>query len=108
VAFDQRIRALVDRKRISSDVRLGWGIGVGTFSPGSRKLRHALPSLMQFDRLFVRDAISLSNLKALGVAPHAVLGSDLVFMDSVWVPEELKKQHKTKKARARLGLILRD
>ena len=94
---------------MSAQVRLGFGLGIGTFTPGSPKLREALPVLSDFDGLWLRDAGSVDNLSALAVAPPVVLGSDLAFLWDHWCPPELALRPPPKKAkRPRVGVILRD
>lgn len=107
VKIDKIVRNLLNKQRISSDKRLGWGIGVGTYSTGSKKLRDNLSVLLDFDTLILRDVQSVQNLKKLGIISNVRLGSDLAFLDEYWVPKESCSQNKVKK-RKKLGLVLRD
>ena len=91
-AFDRSARAALGKKRLSANRRLGWGIGVGTYAPGSRKLRHNILALLDFKLLAVRDSTSLENLYSLGIVEKVVLGSDLAFLDEYWVPLGLRGQ----------------
>lgn len=109
VKAERILRCISGRPRLSAQVRLGFGLGIGTFTPGSPKLREALPVLSDFDGLWLRDAGSVDNLSALAVAPPVVLGSDLAFLWDHWCPPELALRPAPKKgARPRVGVILRD
>lgn len=109
VRVEAALRRLARRPRMSADVRLGMGIGVGTFTSGSRKLREALPLLCDFDLLWVRDPGSVSNLKDIGATSPVVLGSDLAFLWDRWCPPSLALQPVRKLgSKPRVGVILRD
>ena len=109
VRLEAALRRLAGRPRMSADVRLGMGIGVGTFAPGSRKLRESLPILCDFDALWVRDPGSVSNLKNIGATSSVVLGSDLAFLWERWCPPSLALQPVRKLgSKPRIGVILRD
>jgi len=109
VAFDRFVRTLVGRRRPSAERRIGWGIGVGTYMAGSRKLRDNLPTLLDFDSLIVRDSLSLNNLRMLGITDKVSLGSDLAFLGDYWVPAALRNKSILQRGgRPRIGLILRD
>lgn len=109
VKAEDALRRLSGRLRLSAQVRLGLGLGIGTFTPGSTRLREALPVLADFDGFWVRDAGSIENLSRLGLDPSVVLGSDLAFLWDHWCPPELVLRPAPKKAaRPRVGLILRD
>ncbi len=109
VKGEGNLRKIVGRPRLSARTRLGFGLGIGTFSSGSRKLLEALPVLADFDALWLRDADSIRNLKKTGVSPTAFLGSDLAFLWDAWCPAKLAlSRAKSKAARPRVGVILRD
>jgi polysaccharide pyruvyl transferase WcaK-like protein len=109
VQIEGAIRQIVGRQRLSARTRLGLGLGIGTFTPGSPKLRDALPVLADFDALWLRDADSVANLARLGVSPPVVRGSDLAFLWEHWCPPELAlARSRQKTARPRVGVILRD
>ena len=104
VALDKALRSLTGKKRVSGDRRVGLGIGVGTYTSDSRRLRHAIPILIDFDQLMVRDTQSLENFRRLGIDAPVALGSDLAFLEAHWAPTP----QKTKSEKARLGIVVRD
>jgi polysaccharide pyruvyl transferase WcaK-like protein len=106
VAAERTARTIAARPRLEGEVRLGLGIGVGRFSPGSPRLRDALPALLNFTYLGVRDPTSLTNLERLGLANPARLGADLAFLSDYWAPDLPKPRRSFD--RPRLGIILRD
>ena len=109
VKAEAALRRLAGRPRMSADVRLGLGIGVGTYTPGSPRLREAIPTLCDFDALWVRDPGSVLNLKIIEVTPPVVLGSDLAFLWERWCPSSLALQPISRHGRKpRIGVILRD
>lgn len=107
-AFDRYARKLFRKQRLSAEKRIGWGLGVGTYSVGSRKLRQNIPTLLDFDSLVVRDAVSIENLGIFGLGDCVTLGSDLAFLDNYWVPASAGQVKGKTEKRVRLGLILRD
>lgn len=109
VRAEGALRSLVNKPRMSARRRIGLGLGVGTFTAGSRKLLEALPLLADFDHLWVRDPVSKSNLERLCVGPPAIVGSDLAFLSNAWCPTELRlKPRRKRPTRPRIGVILRD
>lgn len=108
VRVDAAVRTIVNRRRMSADVRIGLGMGIGTYSRGSPALLDALPILADFDALWVRDGGSIANLSALGAAPFVVRGSDLAFLWDAWCPSELEMSKPPRGKRQKLGVILRD
>ncbi|OOY27828.1 hypothetical protein BMI90_11535 [Thioclava sp. L04-15] len=109
VGAEAALRRLIGKPRISAERRIGLGIGVGTFSSGSRKLLEALPVLSSFDRLWVRDHKSCDNLRSLSVSPPTVVGSDLAFISDAWCPSNLAmRSRRPEHRRPKLGVILRD
>ncbi len=109
VRAEAALRRLTGRPRMSARTRFGLGIGIGTFAPGSPKLRDALPVLADFDALWLRDPESVTNLDRLGVAPPVVSGSDLAFLWEHWCPPELALAPRSiGPGRPAVGVILRD
>jgi polysaccharide pyruvyl transferase WcaK-like protein len=100
-------RALLGRPRDTARVRIGWGIGVGTFTRSSRALRHKVQPLLDFDGLMVRDEESLRNLKALGLSVSAERGSDVAFLHELWSARRPRRAP-SPGGRRRLGIVLRD
>ena len=107
-AFDRFVRKICGKQRLSAKRRIGWGIGVGTYTLSSNKLRHNIPTLLDFDMLAVRDSVSLKNLEVFNISNRAILGSDLAFLSNYWVPFSLLHKHHQTKAKPSLGIILRD
>lgn len=109
VRFDRYLRRLVNRPHLSAHTRLGLGLGIGTFTAGSPRLRDVLPVLADFDALWLRDDESIKNLTRLDVVPPVVRGSDLAFLWEHWCPPGLVlAPAPARKARPRVGVILRD
>lgn len=109
VRFDKSLRRLVGKPRLSARTRLGLGLGIGTFTAGSPRLRDALPELASFDALWVRDPESAHNLHRLGVSPPVILGSDLAFLWEHWCPPEwVLAPMPARPLRPRVGVVLRD
>lgn len=109
VTAEAALRSVVGRPRMSAETRLGLGMGIGTFSSGSPRLRESLPVLADFDALWLRDAESSTNLLRLGIRPPVVLGSDLAFLWDTWCPPHLAlKPAPVRNGRPRIGIILRD
>ena len=108
VAIDGFIRRLLGKQRFSGGRRIGWGVGVGTYTPSSKKLRHHIPTILDFDMFSVRDSESLKNLEYFKMSERAVLGSDLAFLSSFWMPSSLLHKSHQSGTRPRLGVILRD
>lgn len=106
VAAEHTMRALTARPRLDGKMRLGLGVGVGSYTAGSAKLRNSLPALLGFTYLGVRDPTSLANLEHLGLAEPARLGADLAFLSEYWLTDLPKPQQSS--ARPRLGIVLRD
>lgn len=107
--LDANLRRLVDRPHLSARTRLGLGLGIGTFTAGSPRLRDVLPVLADFDALWLRDDQSVINLTRLGVAAPVVRGSDLAFLWEHWCPPDLALAPAlVRTARPRVGVILRD
>lgn len=102
-------RSLAARPPDTATVRIGWGIGVGTFTLSSRLLRHRVPTLLDFDGLMVRDAASLRNLDALGISVPAEHGTDIAFLDELWAPAlPSDRTGAPDRQRRRVGIVLRD
>jgi polysaccharide pyruvyl transferase WcaK-like protein len=109
VVIDRALRNLAGRRWMTASTRVGWGVGIGTFNAGSPRLRHSFHELMSFEKLFVRDRMSLENLERIGACRNAILGSDLAFLTDVWLQPTLSSNSKKlSSGKPKLGLILRD
>lgn len=73
------LRKRLDRNPISVGRRAAIGLGIGTYTPNARRLRHELPVLAAMEFLGVRDPGSIENLRAIGITEHVVETSDLAF-----------------------------
>ena len=107
IRAEEWIRRITGLARTSATARIGIGIGVGTYAPGSPWMRAALPIIAEYDALWVRDSTSVANLERFRqVLTHdIILGSDLAFLTHYWL-KPLAPRATT--ARPRLGIILRD
>jgi polysaccharide pyruvyl transferase WcaK-like protein len=109
VAGERLLRKLIGKPSDRGSRRVGLGIGVGTYTAGSTRLLRALPTLSEFDLLWVRDPRSIENLDRLGLIVPTVLGSDLAFLHERWRPATLRVQPpRDDSARRRIAIILRD
>ncbi len=109
VRLESTAPAALYRPRLSSDTRIALGIGAGTFTPGSPKLRQKLSILADFDVLWLRDKQSVDNLGRFGLTSHFILGSDLAFLTEHWCPAMPEGRRLTPRTgRPELGVILRD
>lgn len=108
LSLEKFARKLLCRPRITAPVRVGLGVGVGTYSPGSPRVRHSLPILADFEALWVRDPQSVANLTRFSSVMDAAIlqGSDLAFLTEYWLPPLDPSPHRP--SRPRLGVVLRD
>ena len=108
VSGERILRTLLNKHATSANCRLGFGIGVGTFSTGSPRMRASLPRLADFDALWVRDTESVANLKRFHhiLGATIIQGSDLAFLTEYWLPTGIPT--KPTASRPRLGILLRD
>jgi len=100
------LRKMLNRELISTDKRVGFGIGVGTYTSSSAKFKHNIPVLSTFDILVTRDPQSIANLQTLALDIPTKLGSDLAFLRNFWVPSSIPT--KPTRGRKKVGLVLRD
>lgn len=110
VIFERLVRALCNKRRSSAKVRVGLGIGVGTYSAGSPRLRERLPILADFAALWVRDRASAVNLKRFSsiMRGELIAGSDLAFLTEYWLQQAAKKITRAPGEKPKLGIALRD
>ncbi len=100
------VRRLLGKELVSAAKRYGFGIGVGTYTPDSAKLKYNIPVLTTFDLLATRDPQSIANLEKLGIDIPVKLGSDLAFLRRLWAPSPLP--YRGEREKRKIGLILRD
>lgn len=104
VAGERLLRRIAGRQRPAAALRIGLGLGVGTFARGSGKLRRAMPLIRETDAIWVRDQESVANWARLNPRVEPVLGSDLAFLTDAWRP---RLRPRGRSGRRRLGVILR-
>jgi polysaccharide pyruvyl transferase WcaK-like protein len=97
-------KKLKGKEHITTDLRLGLGIGVGTFTRSSKKFHTNITILADYDYLFVRDLQSLSNAKRYLPMDNVFLARDLAFMKDYWHEASLKKLEKKGE---NVGFVLR-
>ncbi|MCU0654138.1 MAG: polysaccharide pyruvyl transferase family protein [Polyangiaceae bacterium] len=104
-AARQGYRRLKGNRGADAPLRVGIGIGVGSFTPTSPKFLLAKASLGETSLLVVRDEESRQN--ALQIAPTLAVrrGADLVFARRFWCPEPVARPTN---GAPRLTLVLRD
>ena len=109
LALEALARRVAGKPRTSATVRVGLGIGVGTYSLGSPRLRERLPILADFKALWVRDAQSIVNLKRFAslMRGKVVRGSDLAFLTEYWL-SDMPTAKPARSGKPRLGIALRD
>lgn len=105
IKFFQFYKALKKKENISTTYRIGLGIGVGTFTPSSRKFYTNLPILNGYDYLQVRDSASVAAATRYRTQVSPVLSTDLAFLSEYWHPAGLKKEDRPLKKR--IGMVLR-
>jgi polysaccharide pyruvyl transferase WcaK-like protein len=98
-------KSLKKKKGLTADKRIGIGIGVGTFTPSSRKFYSKIQVLADYDYLFVRDEQSLNNIKKFNFNYPIKVTSDLAFLKEFWMPPV---EASISPDGNRIGLILRD
>lgn len=104
------LRRLLNKPLTSADKRLAIGVGVGTFTPGSARLRGKLKMLEEIDAIWVRDPHSLDNLARFNrlMDGKKILGSDLAFLAESWGGNIEKPDRGKTRGKPKLGVILRD
>ena len=107
LALENSARTITGKKRTSAALRVGLGIGVGTYTFGSPRLRDHIATVADYDALWVRDAESVENLKRFNsiLTGEIVLGSDLAFLAHYWLKVPAVR---AASSRPRLGIVLRD
>lgn len=110
VLCERLVRSLAGRPRVSAHYRVGLGLGIGTFSKGSPRLLAALPEMLDFTSVWVRDPESEENLRAIGMTCPVEVGSDLAFLSDLWCPKDLvlRKALRSANTKPRVGVIVRD
>ena len=66
-------------------LRVGMGIGLGSYTPDSKKFYQKSAELGQFHWLFLRDTESFELIKELKLIPNLRLSTDLAFLKEYWV-----------------------
>lgn len=110
VVLEKMLRALCKKPRSAARVRVGLGVGIGTYSPGSPRLRERLPILADFTALWVRDRVSAINLKRFSSILQAEIipGSDLAFLTEYWPERPPSAVPRLPAEKPKLGIALRD
>ena len=85
-------------------MRLGLGLGIGTYTKSSPQYAHALPVIHSFNHLLVRDLESAENLKTLGYKGSLESATDLAFDTTHWLPQLGNIEQNPNS----IGIILRD
>ncbi|MBL7843760.1 MAG: polysaccharide pyruvyl transferase family protein [Cyclobacteriaceae bacterium] len=101
----QFYKVVKSKENISTTYRIGLGIGVGTFTPSSRKFYTNVPLLNGYDYLQVRDSASVAAAIRYKTRVSPVVSTDLAFFSEYWHPSGLKKT--VEPASKRIGMVLR-
>jgi len=105
-AFLQGFRAykrLKNAEQITTNFRMGLGIGVGTFTQSSKKYYSNLPILGDYDYLLVRDEGSVKEVKKINKRVDVRHSTDLAFLTGYWKPQV----NRIKKNGFEIGVVLR-
>ena len=94
-----------NNRGIIAKIRIGLGIGIGTYTPSSRKFYADILSLSDYDYLIVRDRGSLTQLKKFNFHFPVSIATDLAFLYKLWNPQNIQRQRSAGKC---IGFILRD
>lgn len=108
VSLDRFIREKGGKQRLSAKKRIGWGIGVGTYTSSSKKLKHHISTLLDFEDLVVRDSVSIMNLARFNLSGHILLGSDLAFIKDYWATSIESTHSLRPEVKPKIGFVLRD
>ena len=104
VRIIKMIKSIFIRKRTWTSLRVGIGLGIGTFINSSNRFPYEMEIIHDYKYLFVRDKISISNLKRYPFQGVLVESSDLVFTRKFFsIPSRLFNPKKRN-----IGIILRD
>jgi len=90
---------------VVATLRVGLGIGVGTFTTSSKKFYSSIITLSDFSLLFVRDDASYKLAKKYGFKYPILKSTDIAFCTNGWL--KLLKLTPVKKGN-KVGFILRD
>jgi polysaccharide pyruvyl transferase WcaK-like protein len=110
VRLEARMRQWLGKPRTQARHRIGIGIGMGQFSKGSPRRRHALPILSEMNALWLRDTVSKPLLAPFRSILKATImeGSDLAFLHEYWLPSDGLSPRTPPIGKPRLGIALRD
>jgi polysaccharide pyruvyl transferase WcaK-like protein len=99
----KKYRSLRGTRGAQANLRAGLGLGVGTYTPSSKRLYADISELLDFKFLLVRDEESVMHANKLNVKCPILVSSDLAFMDRYWKPDDFPKNQGRK-----IGFVLRD
>jgi polysaccharide pyruvyl transferase WcaK-like protein len=85
----ETITRVLLRKRLnlSYDRRIGFGLGLGSFTPSAPSLTRKFSEIGSFDTLFVRDDASIQFLKKTKFSNPYYKMSDIAFLHPMWMNE---------------------
>ncbi|HET8861517.1 polysaccharide pyruvyl transferase family protein [Marivirga sp.] len=93
------------KKRVTYKNRLGFGVGIGTFTKSSNKFHKSILSLSTYDLLFLRDQESIFNLREYNFDYQTFQSTDIAFHRDAWLN---KLTISINKKQIDLAIILRD
>ncbi|MEQ9405262.1 MAG: polysaccharide pyruvyl transferase family protein [Cyclobacteriaceae bacterium] len=98
-------KKIKNQERITCDKRVGFGLGVGTFTNSSKIFSHNVTILADYNYMQVRDSLSRKNALRYLNGKKVELGTDLAFAKNYW-PRDLNITRSTT-IKKRLGIVLR-
>jgi polysaccharide pyruvyl transferase WcaK-like protein len=107
--LENTLRHSLGREHTHAACRIGIGIGVGRYTPGSKAFRAALPMMATMDGLWLRDAASLDAMQQFDSVYRGQTwrGSDLAFLTNYWLNEQIENRNKNNDKK-KVGIALRD
>jgi polysaccharide pyruvyl transferase WcaK-like protein len=103
---EQVVRKLLGKRlNLSFDRRVGFGLGLGSFTPSAPSFVRNLSEIGSYDMLFVRDSASMRFLKENKYSKSFYKISDIAFLSSLWLNNGIEA---VESQGNRIGIILLD
>jgi polysaccharide pyruvyl transferase WcaK-like protein len=106
--IEKFFRKAVNRKaNIQFKLRIGYGLGIGPFTPSAPSFIHRLSEIGTYDSIFVRDNESFEFLQSINFKNSFHCYTDIAFHTSYWLDKNKKKKRFGSK-KNKIGIILLD